>query len=78
MQAGFIVDAVSEVLNVSRDQLRQTPDLAADGSPVIDRIANIDVEGRMILLINPRELLNRAEKDLLASIDDGHLEPSIS
>ena len=76
MQAGFVVDAVSEVLSISQDQLRQTPDLAADGSPVIDRIANIEIEGRMILLINPRELLDRAEKDLLASIDDGHPEPS--
>jgi purine-binding chemotaxis protein CheW len=78
MQAGFVVDAVSEVLSISRDQLRQTPDLASDGSPVIDRIANLNVEGRMILLINPRELLDRAEKDLLASIDVGHPEPSSS
>ena len=46
---------------MSLGQLRPTPELAADRSQVIDRIANIEVEGRMILLLNPRELLDRAE-----------------
>ena len=78
MQAGFLVDHVSEVLKISRSQLRPTPDLAMDGSRVIDRIANIDVEGRMILLLNPRELLDRAEKDLLAAMGDNHPDRSAS
>jgi len=70
MQAGFVVDTVSEVLNIPQDQLRPPPDLAAEGSQVIDRIANIEIEGRMILLLDPRELLDRAEKDLLAGMGD--------
>jgi purine-binding chemotaxis protein CheW len=74
MQAGFVVDTVSEVLGIPRSQLRPTPDLAADGSQVIDRIANIEVEGRMILLLDPRELLDRAEKDLLAAMGEGDPE----
>lgn len=74
MQAGFVVDAVSEVLKIPQRQLRPTPDLAADGSQIIDRIANIEVEGRMILLLDPRELLDRAEKDLLATMGNGHAE----
>jgi len=78
MQAGFIVDHVSEVLKISRSQLRPTPDLAMDGSQVIDRIANIDVEGRMILLLNPRELLDRAEKDLLAAMSGDDPDRSAS
>jgi purine-binding chemotaxis protein CheW len=65
MQAGFVVDAVTEVLRVPIEQLRPAPELAADRSRVIDRIANIEVEGRMILLLDARELLDRAEKDLL-------------
>jgi len=73
MQAGFVVDAVSEILSIPQNQLRPTPDLATDGSQVIDRIANIEVEGRMILLLDPRELLDRAEKDLLAAM--GQSEP---
>ncbi|WP_052003198.1 chemotaxis protein CheW [Microvirga sp. BSC39] len=74
MQAGFVVDTVSEVLNIPQNQLRPTPDLAADGSQVIDRIANIEVEGRMILLLDPRELLDRAEKDLLAAMGESDPE----
>jgi purine-binding chemotaxis protein CheW len=71
MQAGFVVDTVSEVLRIPQNQLRPTPELASDGSQVIDRIANIEVEERMILLLNPRELLDKAEKDLLAAMGDG-------
>ncbi|MBJ6127018.1 chemotaxis protein CheW [Microvirga splendida] len=78
MQAGFVVDTVSEVLSIPQSQLRPTPDLAADGNQVIDRIANIEVEGRMILLLDPRELLDRAEKDLLAAMGEGHPERSSS
>ncbi|MBF9198021.1 chemotaxis protein CheW [Microvirga terrestris] len=70
MQAGFVVDAVSEVLSLPQNQLRPTPELAADGSQVIDRIANIEVEGRMVLLLDPRKLLDKAEKDLLAAMGD--------
>ncbi|EIM28956.1 chemotaxis protein CheW [Microvirga lotononidis] len=72
MQAGFVVDHVSEVLKIPQTQLRATPDLATDGSQVIDRIANIDAERRMILLLDPRELLDRAEKDLLAAMGGDH------
>ena len=74
MHAGFVVDTVSEVLKIPQSQLRTTPDLAAEGSQVIDRIANIEIEGRMILLLNPRELLDRAEKDLLAAMGSGSAE----
>lgn len=74
MQAGFVVDTVSEVISIPQSQLRPTPDLAADGSQVIARIANIEVEGRMILLLDPRELLDRAEKDLLAAMGESDPE----
>jgi purine-binding chemotaxis protein CheW len=74
MHAGFVVDTVSEVLKIPQSQLRATPDLAAEGSQVVDRIANIEIEGRMILLLNPRELLDRAEKDLLAAMGSGGTE----
>ncbi len=74
MYAGFVVDTVSEVLKIPQSQLRTTPDLAAEGSQVIERIANIEVEGRMILLLNPRELLDRAEKDLLAAMGESNTD----
>jgi purine-binding chemotaxis protein CheW len=35
---------------------------------LFDRVANIESEGRMILLIDPQELLDRAERDVLAAM----------
>jgi purine-binding chemotaxis protein CheW len=45
-----------------------TPELTADGAQLFDRVANIEGAGRMILLIDPKELLDRAERDVLAAI----------
>ena len=68
-QAGFVVDTVSEILSVAADQLQATPELAADGRRMFDRVANLDMDGRIILLVDPQELLDRAERDLLAALD---------
>ncbi|MET0429974.1 MAG: chemotaxis protein CheW [Microvirga sp.] len=68
--AGFIVDAASEILSVPDERIRATPELAAGEDAVIDRIATLDADGRMILLIDPRALLDRAERDLLQAMAD--------
>jgi purine-binding chemotaxis protein CheW len=68
--AGFVVDAASEILSVPEERIRATPELAAGDAPVIDRIATLDADGRMILLVDPRELLDRAERDLLQAMAD--------
>jgi len=39
-----------------------------EGGGVIDRIAAIERDGRMILVVDPRALLDRAERDVLATI----------
>ncbi|WP_159717456.1 chemotaxis protein CheW [Geminicoccus flavidas] len=75
-QAGFVVDAVSEILSVAADRLQPTPDLAADGRRMFDRVANLDLDGRIILLVDPQELLDRAERDLLAALDGAGLARS--
>ncbi|HEV2596344.1 MAG TPA: chemotaxis protein CheW [Sphingomicrobium sp.] len=66
--AGFIVDSVSEVLRASREELRAAPELTSRQSKVIERIANLERDGRMILLVDPQELLDRAEQDLIAAM----------
>ena len=73
MKAGFVVDSVSEILRVPAEQLRPAPELAGDQGRIIDRIANIEVAGRMILLLDAKELLNRAEKDLLVAMRDNDI-----
>lgn len=75
--AGFIVDSVSEVLRVERSELRASPELAKNKkSKVIDRIANLDQGGRMILLVDPQELLDQAEQDMIAAMHGTASAPS--
>ena len=68
-QAGFIVDAVSEILLLAESQIEVTPELTADAGRLFTRIATLDDGARLILLIEPKELLDRAERDLLAALE---------
>lgn len=68
LQAGFVVEAVSEVLRVPSAALRPAPELGGDETRVFDRVANLEESGRMVLIVSPQELLNRAEQALLADL----------
>ena len=74
LRAGFVVDAVPEVLAVAPADLVPAPEMALggrmaqDGAALFDRVSRVERDGRMILLIDPRALLDRAGRDLLASI----------
>jgi purine-binding chemotaxis protein CheW len=92
LQAGFVVDAVSEVLSVANNELQATPTLATPtlaapalatpglaapaaapehaygDAQLFDRVATIERDGRMILLVNPKALLDRTERDMLAAL----------
>jgi purine-binding chemotaxis protein CheW len=57
---------VREILTLSSSQIRVAPSLASEDPRTFDRVAMLDVEGRMILMVDPRELLSRAERDLIA------------
>ncbi|HET6388545.1 chemotaxis protein CheW [Hyphomicrobium sp.] len=68
LKAGFLVDKVSEVLTVPADELEPAPELATQTGNAIDRVAMIEREGHMILLVDPKALLDRAEREFLESI----------
>ena len=68
MIVGFAVDAVSEIFEAPAGSLSATPELGADASRLFDRVAQLDAGGGMVLLVNPQELLDRAEADLLAGL----------
>lgn len=68
LRAGFAVDAVSEVLPVAAEDLAPVPPLAEGDARVFDRVARVERGGRIILLIDPRALLDAAERDLLAAV----------
>jgi purine-binding chemotaxis protein CheW len=63
--AAFAVDAVTQVLRVPVSRLRAAPELG-EGARVFDRITSLEDGARMVLVIEPKELLDRAERDLLA------------
>ncbi|MBU8540620.1 chemotaxis protein CheW [Falsiroseomonas tokyonensis] len=66
LQAGFTVDAVTEILEVAAEDILPAPQLAGTGAGQFDRA--IERDGRVILLIDPAALLNQAEADLLRDL----------
>lgn len=68
LQAGFAVDAVARILEVEAEDLMPAPELSGDGDVLFDRAAKVEREGDVILLIDPRALLERAEADLLRDL----------
>ncbi len=66
VQAGFAVDAASEVLEVAADELLAAPELTGPEARLFDRA--VERGGELILLIDPRALLERAEADLLRDL----------
>lgn len=76
LQAGFVVDSVSEVRPVPAIDLFVAPEFSSDQTDVFDRIAHIEADGRMILLVDPKELLTRAERDVVALIATEQMDGS--
>ena len=64
-RAGLIVDSVSEVLRCGSEALQPAPDLTGEALALVRSVINLESAGRMILLLDPSELLSRAERGLL-------------
>ncbi|THD81722.1 MAG: hypothetical protein E7812_02585 [Phenylobacterium sp.] len=64
-RAGIIVDGVSEVLRCGADQIEEAPDLTGEATRLVHGVVNLEAAGRMVLLLDPSELLTRAERGLL-------------
>ena len=68
LQAGFVVDAVSEILSVDGAAVTAAPPLSSERATVFSRIVKTGADDALILLIDPQELLSRAEQDVIADI----------
>lgn len=68
-KTGFMVDSVSEVLKIPESAIRPAPEVSTEQMRLIDRVANLDTQNRMILLVDPAQLLDRIEADVLAKFD---------
>jgi purine-binding chemotaxis protein CheW len=64
-RAGLIVDAVSDVLRTLPDTIEPPPDLTDQISRLVRGVINLPRTDRIVLLLDPLELLTRAEQGLL-------------
>ena len=64
-RAGLIVDSVSEVLRCGSQSLKPAPDLTGEALALVRSVINLESAGRIVLLLDPSELLSRAERGLL-------------
>jgi purine-binding chemotaxis protein CheW len=69
VQTGCIVDSVSEVMRIGARFLDGAPKLSAEQQKLIRRVANLEKQKRMILLLDVNQLLNVKELDALKESD---------
>jgi purine-binding chemotaxis protein CheW len=74
-KTGFMVDSVSEVLKVPIDAIRPAPEVSPEQMRLIGRVANLDAQGRMILLVDPAQLLDQIETEVLTKFDRSNAAP---
>jgi purine-binding chemotaxis protein CheW len=65
VRTGFIVDSVSEVMRIGARYIDGAPKLSAEQQKLIRRVANLETQKRMILLLDVNQLLNVKELDAL-------------
>jgi len=75
-KTGFMVDGVSEVMKVPATAIRAAPELSPEQMRLIGRVANLDAQNRMILLLDPAQLLDQVEVEVLGKLDRIELEPA--
>ena len=67
VRTGFIVDSVAEVLKVPKSSIEPAPNLSNIQSKLIARVANLEKQKRLILLIEPSHLLEAKDREGLAA-----------
>jgi len=66
-RAGLIVDSVLDVLRTHPENVDPAPDLTEEMTRLIRGVINLEAAQRMVLLLDPTELLTRTEQGLLDS-----------
>lgn len=67
VRTGFIVDSVAEVLRVPRSQIEPAPALSDEQSRLIRQVANLDGGKRLVMLIDPDQLLAGGEASAVSA-----------
>ena len=71
-RAGLIVDSVSEVMRCFADEIEPAPSLTGEKVRLVEGVINLDGTGRIVLVLDPAELLTRAERGLLDALEKPH------
>jgi purine-binding chemotaxis protein CheW len=74
---GFIVDSVSEVLKVTVDAIQAAPELSREQMRLIGRVVNLKAQSRIILLIDPAQLLTEGEASVVAELTETDMTPAL-
>ncbi|MDY6982021.1 MAG: chemotaxis protein CheW [Pseudomonadota bacterium] len=64
-RAGLIVDSVADVLRVAPDAIEPPPALTDATSRLVRGVVNLEQSQRLVLVLDPAEVLTRAEQGLL-------------
>ena len=64
-KAGLIVDSVTEVLRCAANDIEPAPTLTHEAVRLVHGTLNLEKAGRIVLMLDPAELLTRAERGLL-------------
>jgi purine-binding chemotaxis protein CheW len=65
LRAGLIVDSVTDVLRTTASAILPPPELTTQISRLVHGVINLDNANRLVLLLDPTELLTRAEQGQL-------------
>jgi purine-binding chemotaxis protein CheW len=68
VRTGFIVDQVAEVLKIPKSAIEPSPQLSNDQSQLLNRMANLEKQKRMVQLIDPSHLMEKKELVALAAV----------
>lgn len=68
MRTGFIVDSVAEVLRIPRNHIVPAPTMSDEQSQLISRVANLEGDKRMVMLIDPAHLLQGGEVQAMQTL----------
>ncbi|HEY1944892.1 MAG TPA: chemotaxis protein CheW [Roseiarcus sp.] len=68
-RAGLIVDSVSEVLRCAGEAIGQPPDLTDDIARLVQGVINLVEQARIVLVLDPVELLTRTEHEMLDAFE---------
>jgi purine-binding chemotaxis protein CheW len=68
-RAGLIVDSVTEVLRAEAGAVQAAPDLTGDVNRLVTGVINLEDAGRIVVALDPAELLSQVERGLLEAFE---------